>query len=92
MSTWTKFEKNGYVGGNTNLEETMLNKTLLLFPSKNIDHRTNYPETILRTKFGYEANYDGKALNRERKFGVGGFMNVHVDIGRWSMKCPYLST
>ena len=30
-------KKAGYVGGNTNLEETMLNKTLLLFPSKNID-------------------------------------------------------
>ena len=37
MSTWTKFEKNGYVGGNTNLEETMSNKTLVLFTSKNID-------------------------------------------------------
>ncbi len=37
MSTWTKFEKNDYVGGNTNLEETMFNKTLVLFPSKNAD-------------------------------------------------------
>ena len=37
MSMWTNFLKNGYVGGNTNLEETMLNKTLVLFPSKNID-------------------------------------------------------
>ena len=35
---------------------------------------------------------DQKGLNHERKIGVGGFMNVHVDIGRWSMKCPYLST
>ena len=57
----------------------------------------NYPEScnldyILRTKFDYKAKYDRKALNSERKFGVGGFMNVHVDIGRWSMKCPYLST
>ena len=64
-------------------EETTLNKT---FPeSCNLDY-------ILRTKFGYKAKYDGKTLNHERKFGVGGFMNVHVDIGRWSMKCPYLST
>ena len=37
MSTWIKFEKNGYVGGNTNLEETMFNKTLVLFPSSNVD-------------------------------------------------------
>ena len=36
--------------------------------------------------------WDQKCLDSERKFGVGGFMNVHVDIGRWSMKCPYLST
>ena len=59
--------------------------------------RTNYLEScnhdyILRTKFGYKAQYDEKGLNRERKFEMGGFMNVHVDIGRWSMKCPCLST
>ena len=73
-------------------EETRLNKTLLLFPSKNIDQNKTFLEYILRTKFGYKAKYDRKTLNRERKFGVGGFINVHVDIGRWSMKCPYLST
>ena len=45
---------------------------------------------ILRTKFGYKVKYDRKGLNHERKFGVGGFMNVHVDIGRWSMQSRYI--
>jgi len=51
----------------------------------------NYPEYIHRTKFVYKAVYIGKGVNHERKFRVGGFMNVHMDIGRWLMKCPYLS-
>ena len=49
MSTWTKFLKNGYVGGNTTLEK-MLNKTLLLFPSKNIDQtKLSFLATRLNT-------------------------------------------
>ena len=96
MSTWTKFLKNGYVGGNTTLEK-MLNKTLLLFPSKNIDQNKTFLNHATLTTFSEQnlatrLNMTGKTLNRERKFGVGGFMNVHVDIGRWSMKCPFLST
>ena len=83
MSTWTKFEKT-------------LNKTLLLFPSKNIDQNKTFLNHATLTTFleqkATRLNMTGKTLNRERKFGVGGFMNVHVDIGRWSMKCPYLST
>ena len=75
------------------LEDTMFNKSLLLFSSKN----TNFPEScnhdyILRTKLGYKTKHSEKCLSRERKFGVGVFMNVHVDIGRWSLICPWMST
>ena len=54
-----KIFKNGYVGGNTNLEETMLHKTLLLFPNKNID-QNKLSRIMLPTKFCYKAKYSGK--------------------------------
>ena len=44
MSTWTKFAKNGYVGGNTNLEETM-------FPGKNIDQNKTILNRATMTTF-----------------------------------------
>ena len=44
-----KIFKKGYVGGNTTLEK-MLNKTLLLFPSKNIDQtKLSFLATRLNT-------------------------------------------
>ena len=50
MFTWTKFLKNGYVGGNTTFEK-MLNKTLLLFPGKNIDQNKSILNHATMTTF-----------------------------------------
>ena len=49
---------------------------------------------IKKRNFGIQSSYD-KVINRlnfEVQFDKrGGIMNVHVDIGRWSRKCPFLS-